>query len=74
MSENKLGSKKHCYFCVNKIEEVDYKDVETLKKFVNFHFKILPAKRTGVCSWHQRKLTQAIKRARIMALMSFTRK
>ncbi len=71
--DNKVSNKKHCYFCVNNIEEVDYKDVNTLRGFVNFHNKILPAKRTGTCAWHQRKLTQAIKRARIMALMPFTR-
>ncbi len=71
---NQINQKKHCYFCVNHIKEVDYKDVETLRGFINFHSKILPAKRTGTCSWHQRKLAQAIKRARIMALIPFTRK
>lgn len=63
--------KKECYFCVNSIE-VDYKDTRTLKRFVNFYMKILPGKRTGVCAWHQRKLATAIKRSRIMALLSHT--
>lgn len=74
MSNNKLGKQKHCYFCVNRIEDVDYKNTDVLKKFVNYHLKILPGKRTGVCAWHQRKLSTAIKRARIMALLGFTRK
>lgn len=64
---------KECFFCVNQIEP-DYKDVRTLRRFINFYMKILPGGRTGVCSWHQRKLTQAIKRARVMALLSPTHK
>jgi small subunit ribosomal protein S18 len=62
---------KNCYFCVNNVMEIDYKDINTLQKFVNVYKKILPTKRTGLCSWHQRKLAQAIKRARIMALLPF---
>jgi small subunit ribosomal protein S18 len=65
--------KKECYFCANGLE-VDYKDIRTLKKFINFYMKMLPGKRTGVCAWHQRKLSLAIKRARIMALLSHTHK
>jgi len=64
---------KDCLFCANQID-VDYKDVRTLKKFVNFYMKILPGSRTGVCAWHQRKLASAIKRARVMALLSPTHK
>jgi ribosomal protein S18 len=41
---------------------------------MNFYMKILPGKRTGVCSWHQRKLTAAVKRARVVALLSATHK
>ncbi len=70
---NQINQKKHCYFCINRIDEIDYKDVAMLKGFINFHNKILPAKRTGTCSWHQRKLAQAIKRARVVALLRFTR-
>lgn len=70
-----MNNKKHkdCYFCANGLE-VDYKDTRTLKKFVNFYMKMLPGDRTGVCAWHQRKLSQAIKRARVMALLSHTHK
>lgn len=64
---------KECYFCVNNLE-VDYKDTRTLRRFINFYMKMLPASRTGVCSWHQRKLSMAIKRSRIMALLSPTHK
>lgn len=62
---------KECYFCLNNIDGIDYKDTRTLRRFVNFHMKILPRKRTGTCSWHQRKLATAIKRSRIMALLGF---
>ncbi len=64
---------KECYFCVNNLE-VDYKDTRTLRRFINFYMKILPGSRTGVCAWHQRKLSTAIKRSRIMALLSATHK
>ncbi len=63
---------KECYFCVNNVVEIDYKDTRTLRRFINSHMKILPKKRTGVCSWHQRKLSLAIKNSRIMALLPFT--
>jgi small subunit ribosomal protein S18 len=64
---------KECYFCVNNLE-VDYKDTRTIRRFINFYMKILPGKRTGVCAWHQRKLATAIKRSRVMALISATHK
>jgi small subunit ribosomal protein S18 len=64
---------KECYFCVNNLD-VDYKDTRTLRRFVNFYMKILPGSRTGVCAWHQRKLATAIKRSRVMALLSATHK
>lgn len=63
---------KTCYFCENNMHEVDYKNTGLLTRFVNFHRKILPRQRTGVCAWHQRKLTTAIKRSRMMALLGFT--
>jgi small subunit ribosomal protein S18 len=64
---------KKCHFCINNLD-VDYKDVRTLRRFINFYMKILPGKRTGVCAWHQRKLAIAIKRARVMALLPATHK
>ena len=64
--------KKVCTFCVEHIDEIDYKDVEKLKRFVSDKGKILPRRVTGTCAKHQRKVTEAIKRARTVALLPFT--
>lgn len=72
MSE--IVEKKQCYFCLNNLQEVDYKEAQILHRFINSYAKILPKKRTGVCSAHQRKLAKAIKRARVMALLPFVNK
>ncbi|NLX84863.1 MAG: 30S ribosomal protein S18 [Synergistaceae bacterium] len=63
---------KVCHFCVDKIEHVDYKEVEKLKKYITERGKIVPRRVTGTCAKHQRQLTRAIKRARIIALLPFT--
>ena len=63
--------KKVCQFCAEKAAGVDYKDVETLKKYVSERGKILPRRITGTCSMHQRDVTKAIKRARTVALLPF---
>jgi len=62
---------KNCQFCVNNIKEIDYKDTQTLRRFVSSYGKIAPRKRSGICIWHQRKLAKAIKNARVMGLMPF---
>ena len=59
------------YFSTNGIKYIDYKDVETLKKFINPHGRLIAAKRTGLMAKHQRKLAQAVKRARFMGLLPF---
>ncbi len=64
--------RKICSFCVDKIEQVDYKQYEKLKRFLTERGKILPRRISGNCAKHQRQLTRAIKRARIMALLPFT--
>jgi small subunit ribosomal protein S18 len=64
--------KKICSFCVEKIETVDYKQYEKLKRFITERAKILPRRISGNCANHQRQLTRAVKRARIMALLPFT--
>lgn len=64
--------KKVCYFCANHIDHPDYKDVELLKRFISEKGKILPRRVTGTCAKHQRALTTAIKRARVMGLLPFT--
>lgn len=66
------GKKRICSFCVDKIEKVDYKDVSRLKKYITERGKILPRRISGNCARHQRMLTLAIKRARVMALLPFT--
>ncbi len=70
---NGFRRKKVCYFDANKIENIDFKDVELLKKFVTDRGKILPRRVTGTCAKHQRKLAIAIKRARHMALLPFVK-
>jgi small subunit ribosomal protein S18 len=66
--------KKVCRFCVDNIDEIDYKDLKTLQKYVNSQGKIDPRKRSGLCARHQRKMATAIKRSRMMALMPFVNK
>lgn len=65
------GRKKICSFCVEKVKNIDYKDVAKLSKYVSERAKIVPRRVTGTCSAHQRRLTTAIKRARHMALMPY---
>lgn len=62
---------KQCYFCTNNIKEIDYKNVDLLRNFIDTHSKIVKHRRTAVCSKHQRKLSTAIKRARFLALLPF---
>jgi small subunit ribosomal protein S18 len=67
----KPAKKKVCIFCVEKKDTVDYTDVAKLKKFVSENGKIAPRRSTGTCAKHQRAVTNAIKRARQMALLPF---
>ncbi|MDR0896282.1 MAG: 30S ribosomal protein S18 [Oscillospiraceae bacterium] len=64
--------RKVCSFCVDKIEFIDYKDVGRIRRFTNERGKILPRRMTGNCAKHQRQLSEAIKRARAIALLPFT--
>ncbi len=64
--------KKVCSFCVEKVDVIDYKAVEKLKRFITERGKILPRRITGNCASHQRQLTTAIKRARNIALLPYT--
>jgi small subunit ribosomal protein S18 len=63
--------RKVCKFCEEKIDVVDYKDVRLVSEFVAERGKILPRRLTGTCSTHQRALSEAIKRARNIALLPF---
>ena len=64
--------KKVCAFCVERAETIDYKNVEKLRKYVSDKGKILPRRVTGTCAQHQRKVTEAIQRARHIALLPYT--
>jgi len=63
--------RKVCQFCVDKCESIDYKDVVKLRRFLSERSKILPRRTTGTCAHHQRQLTEAIKRARQVALLPY---
>ena len=67
----KQSRRKVCNFCVDHGKAIDYKDVNKLRRFVTEKGKILPRRQTGVCAAHQRELTNAIKRARFMALLPY---
>ncbi|HYF05190.1 MAG TPA: 30S ribosomal protein S18 [Patescibacteria group bacterium] len=69
--EEKPVEKKNCYCCMNKISSLDYKDTNLIRRFMSPHAKIMGRKRTGSCPKHQRMVTQALKRARHMALLPF---
>ena len=69
---NRKAKKKVCTFCVDKIEYIDYKDVARLRRYISDRAKILPRRITGTCAKHQRQLTEAIKRARHIALLPYT--
>lgn len=64
--------KKVCALCSDKALELDYKNAEQLKKFINDKGKILPRRATGACAKHQREITLAVKRARHIAILPYT--
>jgi small subunit ribosomal protein S18 len=63
--------RKYCKFCEQKAEWIDYKDVRTLQSYTPERAKILPRRISGTCAKHQRQLMQAVKRARMIALLPF---
>ena len=71
MAEFYRKKKKVCYMCTGK--DIDYKDVEVLKKYINDKGKILPRRVTGACAKHQRHIANQIKIARYMALLPYTK-
>lgn len=66
-----FSRKKYCFFCKERIKFIDYKNVNVLENFVLDTGKILPARVSGTCSYHQKQLTKAIKRARHLGLLKF---
>lgn len=73
MAYIKKPRKKLCYLCLKGIEHIDYKDVDTLQKYLNYGNKIVPKRSSGCCAKHQRRVSNAIKRARILALLPFVK-
>jgi len=66
------GRRRVCRFCADKSLTIDYKDPQALRYFVTERGKIVPRRISGTCAKHQRELTRAIKRARVIALLPFT--
>ena len=63
-----------CYFCAQNLKEIDHKEIELLKRFTSSQAKIIDPRYTATCAKHQRRLAQAIKRARILGLLPFVRR
>lgn len=68
----RYGRRKVCAFCVDKVMYIDYKDVNRLRRYISDRGKIEPRRKTGTCAKHQRVLTDALKRARHVALLPYT--
>lgn len=71
MAVSKRKAPKDCYFLANNIKDVDYKDAALLRKFTSSYSKILPRRKTGLSAKYQRKVSKAIKQARIAGLLPF---
>ena len=63
--------KRACRFCSEKVDQIDYKDLDRIGRYVTDRGKIIPSRLTGTCAKHQRVLTRAIKRARFVALLPY---
>ncbi|MFH1188633.1 MAG: 30S ribosomal protein S18 [bacterium] len=66
--------KEQCFFCSQNVGDIDYKEVELLRRLVSSQAKIIDPKHTGTCSKHQRRLARAVKRARFMAILPYVRR
>ncbi len=66
-----VARRKVCAFCANKVNYIDYKDAGPLRRYVSDRGKIEPRRRTGTCARHQRVLSEALKRARIIGILPF---
>ena len=74
MHYRKFQRKRYCKFCADKIPFIDYKDIKALRSYLTERGKIVASRMNGNCAKHQRELTQAIKRARSIALMPYVEK
>lgn len=71
MNRERRPRRKVCAFCADKIEMIDYKDTQRVRRYLSERGKIVPRRVTGTCARHQRQLTTAIKRARHLALLPY---
>lgn len=74
MQQRRFQRRKFCRFCAEKTEFIDYKDIKILRNYLTERGKVLPRRMTGTCAKHQRELTESIKRARSIALLTFAEK
>ena len=74
MDKTEKPKQRQCHYCINNKKPIDYKDVQTLRRFVSSYMKIAPRKRSGLCALHQRKVARAVKQARIAGLLAFVPK
>jgi small subunit ribosomal protein S18 len=65
---------QQCFFCSQNLKNIDYKEIDLLRRFVSSQAKIIDPRHTHICAKHQRKLATAIKQARFMALLPYVRK
>lgn len=68
----RIFRKRVCKFCIEKVKDIDYKDIQKLSKFITERGKIVPSRISGNCAKHQRQLARAIKKARVVAFLPFT--
>lgn len=69
---NKRNEPKQCFFCTNDIDFIDFKETNALKNFLTHQYKIASRTRSGNCAKHQRRVANAVKRARLAGLLPFT--
>jgi len=67
----KKRKRRPCVFCVDKIEDIDYKDIGFVRRFMTDRGKIAPRRMTGCCAFHQRKVSKAVKRARELGMVPY---
>lgn len=67
-----VRTRRTCAFCADKVKEIDYKQTDTLKRYITDRGQIRPRRKTGLCAKHQRRIAESVKRARFMALLPYT--
>ncbi|MDP8260584.1 MAG: 30S ribosomal protein S18 [Candidatus Gygaella obscura] len=66
--------KRYCRFCKERDKEIDYKDIRLVERFVGDRLKIVPRRASGLCAKHQRRVSEAIKRARFLAIIDYVKR